>query len=350
MYFAPIQTLVGALALASSVNGLNILMTNDDGFGKSDRSLKPYLIHPLAYTFRPGSANSREFYRLLRAAGHDAWIVASATDQSGMGGRFVFTTYANLTNSTEFDLVPAGAPSIGPDPHDDHIWYYNGTPAACTAVGLDYVLPNFASFSTPDLLVSGPNFGDNLGTFAYTGSGTIGATYYAIERNIPGIAFSASNPTQSYTTLTNTTNQATWAAELSVQFVERVANVTAHGQRILPLGYGLNVNYPILNESCLNPPFIESRFTGGAGVATAAYNASTGLLSYGANSYYGIVTEGANQCLNGDCRLPGETDVVTGCSSSVTVFTVDYDAPSNRLTQALKAKLGFGGGGSWWSA
>ena len=83
-------------------------------------------------------------------------------------------------------------------------------------VGLDYVLPTFANFSEPDLFVSGPNFGDNLGTWTFTGSGTMGATYYAIERNIPGIAYSASNPTQSYTTLTNTSNPATWAAELSV--------------------------------------------------------------------------------------------------------------------------------------
>jgi 5'-nucleotidase len=318
------STLAVAVAAANFCHALNILVNNDDGFG---------------------SANIRELYRLLRAAGHDSWMVAPAVDNSGQGARLIFTTNANLTNSTEFDLIPAGAPSLGPDPHDDHIWYYNGTPAACTAVGLDYVLPKYANFSTPDLLIAGPNFGDNLGTYAYTGSGTIGASYYAVERNIPAIAFSATNPTQSYTTLTNTSNPATWAAELSVKLVGILANATKAGERLLPLGYGLNVNYPVLNESCLNPPWVLSRFTGGAGVSTAAYNSTTGLFTYGGTIAYSIVTEGANQCFNGNCSLPGESEVFTGCASSVTVFTVDYDAPFNALTgEEVEGKLGIGGG------
>lgn len=74
-----------------------------------------------------------------------------------------------------YSLIPAGAPSIGTDPHDSHIWYYNGTPAACTFMALDYVLPNFAEFKVPDLVVTGPNYGTNLGPFVWTLSGTAGA-------------------------------------------------------------------------------------------------------------------------------------------------------------------------------
>ena len=55
-----------ALSFASLSRGLNIIVNNDDGFG---------------------SANIREFYRLLRAAGHDAIIVAPVVDNSGQGGR-----------------------------------------------------------------------------------------------------------------------------------------------------------------------------------------------------------------------------------------------------------------------
>jgi hypothetical protein len=63
--------------------------------------------------------------------------------------------------------------------------------------------------------------------------------------------------------------------------------------------------------------------TGGADVGSASYNAATGLFSY-AN----IVPDGANQCINGDCSLPGETTILNSeCQSSVSVFTVDYDAP-----------------------
>jgi 5'-nucleotidase len=328
MLFSKAVAPFGAFAVLSQA--LNILLNNDDGFG---------------------SANTRELYRVLRAAGHDAWMVAPAVDNSGQGGRFILTTYANLTNSTEFDLVPAGAPSLGPDPHDNHIWYYNGTPAACTAVGLDYVLPNFADFDVPDLFLSGPNFGDNVGTFAFTGSGTIGATYYAIERNIPGIAFSGANPTQSYTTLTNTTNPATWAAELSVELVERLVNNTKAGERLLPLGYGLNVNYPPLNSSCQSPPFIQSRFSGGSGMPQIYYNTSTGLVGIPNNNYFGLVPAGANQCYNGDCGFPGESVVVTACETSVTIFTVDYDAPRNAQTAQVENSLGFSvgrSGGHGW--
>lgn len=83
--------ITAALALAAGSNGLNILMGNDDGFG---------------------SANLRELYRMLRAAGHNAWIVAPQDDESGQGGRSVFTTSRNLTAPTQFNLVPAGAPSV----------------------------------------------------------------------------------------------------------------------------------------------------------------------------------------------------------------------------------------------
>ena len=140
---------------ASHAKALNILVNNDDGFG---------------------SANIREFYRLLKAHGHNALIVAPVDNESGQGGRSVFTTSPTLTKPSEFNLIPAGAPSFGTDPHDSHIWYYNGTPAACTFFALDYVVPKVWPGRKVDLLVSGPNFGTNLGPFLYTLSGTIGAT------------------------------------------------------------------------------------------------------------------------------------------------------------------------------
>ena len=91
-----IAQIVTTLSLFSSTNALNIIVNNDDGFG---------------------SANIREFYRLLKAAGHDAWIVAPVNNESGKGGTEVFTTEPNLTAPSEYDIVPAGAPSFGTDPH-----------------------------------------------------------------------------------------------------------------------------------------------------------------------------------------------------------------------------------------
>ncbi len=114
------------------------------------------------------------------------------------------------------------------------------------------------------------------------------------------------------------------AANLAQAFIDKAK---ASGGRILPLGYGINVNIPLIssftNDSCVNPPFVLTRFTGGAEVDQAVFNKTSGLFTF-AN----IVTDGANQCINGDCNLPGEQQVINGgCKSSVTVFTVDYDAP-----------------------
>ena len=198
---------------------LNIIVNNDDGFG---------------------SANIRELYRLLNAAGHNAWIVAPVSNQSGKGGTEVFTTEANLTAPSEYDLVPKGAPSFGTDPNDSHIWYYNGTPATCTFFALDYVVPNYWNGTKPDLLVSGPNFGDNLGPFLYTLSGTIGATYAAVERSLPAIAFSGGNDAQrSYKEINKTTpsgypDPATIDAQLSVALVNQLAK-NAKKSPLLPL-------------------------------------------------------------------------------------------------------------------
>lgn len=136
----PLFTAATAL-LSSTTTALNILLNNDDGFG---------------------SANIRELFRVLVDAGHDVIMVAPATQQSAQGGRSVFTEYGTLQQPTQYNLVPAGAPAVGQDPLNPDIWYYNGTPAACTFVALDWVVPQYYDNRTIDLLVSGPNFGTNL--------------------------------------------------------------------------------------------------------------------------------------------------------------------------------------------
>ena len=65
--------------------------------------------------------------------------------------------------------------------------YFNGTPAAAAAWGLDVIAP--IHFGKPgnesvDLVVSGPNEGWNLGPFLSTLSGTLGAAYFAVERGV----------------------------------------------------------------------------------------------------------------------------------------------------------------------
>lgn len=316
------------LGSATTSNALNIILNNDDGFG---------------------SANIREFYGLLRESGHNAWIVAPATNQSGQGGRAVFTTERYLTTESEFGLVPKGAPSFGTDPSDSHIWYYNGTPAACTFFALDYVVPRYWNGTQPDLLVAGPNFGLNAGPFLYTLSGTMGATYAAAGRGIPAISFSASNDTQrSYKEVDRSvtaeglpTDPATLNARLAVKLVNELARSAAQPgpakQPLLPSGYGLNVNFPEISSapgsSCVDPPFYLTRLSGGADTDRAAYNETTGLFHYA--DLVPPEGTGINACINGDCWLPGETELVSKCATPVSIFTVDYDAPATLKTASV---------------
>ncbi|KAF2261909.1 sure-like protein [Lojkania enalia] len=304
-----------ALSLASSAQALKILMNNDDGFG---------------------SGNIRELYRMFKEAGHDVLIVAPATQQSAQGGRADYTTERNLTGPTQYDIVPAGMPSVGTDPHDSNIWYYNGTPAACTFVALDYVLPRYyPDWGVPHLLTSGPNFGVNTGPFVFTLSGTLGATYAAVERSIPAIAFSASNPSVPFFNVTNSSNPATWVATVSFNIAQEFIENTGEDQAILPLGYGVNVNIPDLDSGAM-PPVVKTRLTGDADVDIAVYNETTGLFHY---DEIEPKAAGVNVCYNGDCGLPGETYVVDGGAVSVSVFTVDYDAPSIPYTDLVFAKV-----------
>ncbi|KAI7003950.1 hypothetical protein KC355_g8962 [Hortaea werneckii] len=79
-----------------------------------------------------------------------------------------------------------------------------------------------------------------------------------------------------------------------------------------------------------------TRLTGGAVTDIAAYNETSQTFHYEP-----IVPEGGiNACINGDCSLPGETEVVEdSCYGAVSVFTVDYSAPLGDATTDIRQRL-----------
>lgn len=165
-----------------------------------------------------------------------------AVQNSGQGGRFQIPNVNITAPGGEFGSIPVGAPPFGHDLNDNHIWYFNGTPGASAVFGLDVVRPMILGENTTiDLVVAGPNEGGNTGPFFFTLSGTMGATYTSVYRGVPAIAFSAANGThRSFTTLTSDPNDpANLVASLTTNFVNALANVTAPGQRVLPLGVGV---------------------------------------------------------------------------------------------------------------
>ncbi|KAK0648202.1 survival protein sure-like phosphatase/nucleotidase [Cercophora newfieldiana] len=292
-------------ALAAVSQGLNILITNDDGFA---------------------TANIRELYKELKLMGHECYIVAPVTDQSAVGGQTFFTTSPKLTTDSEWGIVKAGSASIGTDPNDDHIWYYNGTQAAQVLVALDYVLPTFASFHTPDVVISGPNVGWTVGPFVYTVSGTLGAIIAAIERGVPAISFSSANTDPRPFEWVNTTTKvgledpATINARLASTLIQSMINKAAGGP-ILPKGYGIAVNMPYItshsSDDCTNPPFVPSRMASNA-ASKIKYDPKTGL--------FGLVPVEGDITTADRILWPSKRDTPsTQCTSAVTVFTVHYD-------------------------
>lgn len=314
---------LAAVALAATApvaNALNILLTNDDGFT---------------------SSNIRATYKALKTAGHNVYLIASTTNNSGQGGRFSFATTSTLQSNTEFGDFHAGAPVIGHEADDDHIWYFNGTPAACVGAGLDYVLPRFFSDVKVDLVVAGPNEGPNAGPSLYHLSGTVGATNYAIDRGYPAIAFSGQYNNHSYykddwlPAQNDPVHYSNIYANKVVELVSALVKSAGANPKLLPTGVGLNVNLPYVGNmaqktygmTCNDPAYVWTRMSTEAGSYTVGFNESTGAFAW--TELKPASAPGVNYNYNGDFTLPGETPISLPktCKVAVSAFTVDYDAP-----------------------
>ena len=128
-----------------------ILLTNDDG------------------VMSPGLAAAAE-------AAHDLGellIVAPATQQTGMGRASPAIAGGAITEET-----------VHGDSRDLPAYAVTGSPAQAVIYGVMVLAPR-----RPDLVISGINYGENLGT-GVTASGTVGAALQAAEMGIPGLALS----------------------------------------------------------------------------------------------------------------------------------------------------------------
>lgn len=263
------------------------------------------------------------------------YLVAPVSQRSGFGGKFDVPTSPTLQTDGEFAYVKAGAPSWDHEPEDDHIWYFNGTPASCVAFWLKYVSPKYFQNVSVDLVVSGPNEGTNMSPGMFTLSGTMGATYNAVYRGIPAVAFSGSNSNNSLYSddldLNDPLSPSTIYAEKTTEFVNQLFKA-AGDNRVLPLGVGINVNYPKVgyqskDEACISPNWVHTRLTGQyAYGADLAYNETSNSFSYTPSQW-----EALTVCENGDCSLPSENTVVehSGCETAYSVFDIDYDADTH---------------------
>ena len=224
---------LGLLLLCSTpLWGLNIVLTNDDGFE---------------------TANIQFLYRALREAGHDVVMSAPYSGQSGTGGQITIMRPIGPTAEASPDgVLPAGSPGVGETGMGAQQYYVDGSPAMALLYGID-VLAQRTWGQAPDLVISGPNEGNNLGIVT-PHSGTLGATVTALNKGLPAIAVSAAN---------GDPDQAVLVSNLVVKLL---GVLTVNDGLTLPGGVGLNVNTPEIDVSTTKLSDMQFRFTqiGGA--------------------------------------------------------------------------------------
>lgn len=213
----------GLALTTSNVSAREIVLTNDDGL----------------------TSNVVAVYKALKAAGHDVVVAVPCTNQSGMSAAIRFSrAIAPLTTDCLNGAARKGAPGagamtregLGPD-----FFYVDGTPVMAMLYGVDVIGAKRWGHD-PDLVLSGPNEGQNLGSIIIT-SGTVGNAETAVLRGIPAIALSAGAGTAG-TPADPLANPA--SAQVGALTAKLVAALdrSAKADALLPPGVALNVNFP----------------------------------------------------------------------------------------------------------
>lgn len=280
---------LGLLGLSTTqAFALNVLLCNDDSIV---------------------AANVRALNQKLVAAGHRVIVSAPVDNQSGSGGALAFLRPIGALTGNEraakvLGLI-AGSPGIGIDPSDNNVFYVNGSPVAACLYGIDVMAPKTWG-AAPDLVISGPNEGNNIGAINAS-SGTFNNLSYAIGRNLPAIAVSDGVTTQvTWSNALPSTHRSFEIADMVLKLVNAlVANKAVAGGRLMPIGVGLNVNIPVFAAGTGNAlPFRFTRLGRSSQYMPAFYE----KLSDSAIA----VSAGAGVALPGVSILPGGGTLPTG--------------------------------------
>ncbi len=202
-------------ALAAPLHALDILITNDDGL----------------------TANTRALYQALRSDGHQVMVSVPCRNQSGQGAALNFLRPVGpLTADCVGGIAHVGAPGVGSDAGDPDLHYVDGTPVMALLYGLDLLAePRWGH--PPQLIISGPNEGNNTG-LVNPSSGTVNNAVYGINRGIPSVAVSADGDTANNPVLAAET------AQIVLKLVHELERRAPGNGALLPDGTGLNVNVP----------------------------------------------------------------------------------------------------------
>jgi 5'-nucleotidase len=179
-------------------------------------------------------------------------VVAPLTNQSGTGGK---TTPGTLIASTATTV--AGYPA----------WAVHGYPADT----ITWAIVQHGILFRPDLVVSGINFGQNIGPLA-EGSGTVGAARAAIKRGIPALAASQGIDNGLSPDFSEGVTQVdAWIA------LHRTAPVEHTYGKAVPSG---NLNVPTCTGGSVRGPVNAPLATSTTGINIATVNCASTLTSF----------------------------------------------------------------------
>lgn len=217
-----LATLAAAGLGISPATARNIVLTNDDGL----------------------TSNVLALYQALKAAGHDVIVSVPCLNQSGMSAAAYFgRPIPPLGAACRNNAAAPGDLGAGPMTRADlparDFHYVAGTPVMAALYGID-VAASKRWNRAPDLVLSGPNEGQNLGSIVLS-SGTVGIAQHAALRGIPAIALSAGINSAGTAALDNPVSKV--VAARTLELVRRLDRQT-HGKPMLPAGLLLNVNFP----------------------------------------------------------------------------------------------------------
>ena len=146
---------------AQAARPRTVVITNDDGIQERDRFM------PMAEAFSKFA---------------DTYVVVPSTERSGSTNYVTWATW----NKRVLEVELVSKRPATQERRSLTVYAVDGYPADCVLFALVALLGG----SPPDLLVSGPNVGANLGRGAWMFSGTIGAARVAAFLGVPAIAVS----------------------------------------------------------------------------------------------------------------------------------------------------------------
>lgn len=293
----------------------NIVIANDDGL----------------------TSNVKALYDALKAKGHDVIVSVPCQQGSGMGGALhIMRPIPPLTTDCINGAAKAGNPGVGTMTREGlngDFFYVDGTPVMGLLYGLD-ILALARWGKAPDLVLSGPNIGQNGGP-SIVSSGTVSNVQHALMRGIPAIALSGGANTGSKEDLVNPLSQQ--IAKRSLELVD-LLDRQAQGGTLLPVGVGLNVNFPDQPEGARWTFARVGKFSIYDARFVADLPAAMGKAVPGQASMAGLFFTRTDKQPAADER--GDEAAVARSDISVSVLQIAYDAPEAKrrlIGQRIKA-------------